>query len=56
MFKQCFLVSIYLLAGRSGVLWADSDVETEFCGEQLPFGRSVKGPMGGMGYSDSVLW
>jgi hypothetical protein len=27
-----------------------------FCGEQLPFGWSVSGPMGGLGCSDNVLW
>jgi hypothetical protein len=27
-----------------------------FCGEQMPFGYTVKGPNGGLGYSDSVLW
>jgi hypothetical protein len=36
--------------------WADWDVQTVFCGEQLPFGRSVSGPMGGLVCSDSVLW
>jgi hypothetical protein len=56
MFRLCFMVSSCLLAGRSGVRWSDWDVETLFCGEKLPFGRSVSGPMGGLGCSDIVLW
>jgi hypothetical protein len=56
MFRQCFLVSSCILAGCSAVRWANWDVQTVFCGEQLPFGRSVSGPMGGLGCSDIVLW
>jgi hypothetical protein len=48
-------VSSYLLAGRSAVLWEDSDFETVFCGEQLPFVLSVSVPMGELGFSDSVF-
>jgi hypothetical protein len=34
----------------------DCDVQTVFIVEQLPFGWSVSGPMGGLGYSDIVFW
>jgi hypothetical protein len=44
------------LVGRSAVRWANWDVHTVFCGEHLPFGRTVSCPMGGLRYSDSVLW
>jgi hypothetical protein len=43
------------LAGRSAVRWADWDIQTVFCGEQLPFGRSVSGPMGELVCSDSFV-
>jgi hypothetical protein len=56
MFRQCFVVSSCLLVGRSAVRWANWDDQTEFFCEHLPFGRSVSGPMGGLGSSDSVLW
>jgi hypothetical protein len=56
MFRQGFVVSSGLLAGLSAVPWADWDVQTVFCGEELPFCLSVSGPMGGLGCSDSVLW
>jgi hypothetical protein len=56
MFRQYFVVSSCLLAGRSAVRCADWDVQTVFCGEQLPFGWSVSGPMGELGCSDSILW
>jgi hypothetical protein len=56
MFRQCFVVSSCLLTGRSAVRWADFDVQSVFCGEQLPFIWSVSGSMGGLGCSDSVLW
>jgi hypothetical protein len=42
MFRQCFVLSSCLLAGRSAVRWADWDVQTVFCGEQLLLaGRSA---------------
>jgi hypothetical protein len=56
MFRQCVVVISCLLFGRSAVRRVDLDVQTVFCGEQLTFGRSVSGPMGGLVYSDSVLW
>jgi hypothetical protein len=55
MFRVCFLVSSCLLFGQSAVRWADWDVQTKFCGEQLPFAWSVSGPIGGFGCSDSVF-
>jgi hypothetical protein len=54
--QTVFCVEQLLLTGRSAVRSADFDVQTVFCGKQLPFGWSVSGPMGGLGYSDSVLW
>jgi hypothetical protein len=48
-FRQCFVVSICLLAGRSAVRWADWDVQTVFSVVQLLFGWSVSGPMDGFG-------
>jgi hypothetical protein len=42
MFRQCFVVSSCLLAGRSAVRWADWDVQTVFCGEQCRRQRIVK--------------
>jgi hypothetical protein len=48
-------VNSCLLACRSTARWLDLAVQKEFCGEQLPFGWSVSGPMGGLGCSDSVL-
>jgi hypothetical protein len=56
MLRQCFVVSRCLLFGRSAVRCVDLDVETVFCGEQLPFGWAVRGPVGGLGCSDTVLW
>jgi hypothetical protein len=51
MFRQCFVVSSCLLAGRSTIRWAEWDVQTVFCGEQLAFGCSDSGRMGGLGFS-----
>jgi hypothetical protein len=56
MLRQCFVVNSFLLTSWSAVRWADYDVLTVFFGEQLPFSWSVSGPMGGLGYSDNVLW
>jgi hypothetical protein len=55
MFRQCFVVSSCLFADRSAVPLADWDIQTVFCGEQLPFESSVSDPMGGLGFSDIVL-
>jgi hypothetical protein len=52
---QSFVVSSCLLSGRSGVRWADLEIQTVFCGEQLPFGWSVSIPIMGLGRSDNVL-
>jgi hypothetical protein len=52
--QRMSLVSSCLWFGQSAVRWADWDVQTKFCGEQLPFGWSVSGPMGRLGFSDSV--
>jgi hypothetical protein len=42
-------------------VWSDSGPKgglgcSDFCGEHLPLGRTVSGPMCGLGRSDSVLW
>jgi hypothetical protein len=56
MFRECFVVRSCLFSDRSAFRWSDLDVQTVFCGEQLPFGWSVSGPIGGLGGTDSVLW
>jgi hypothetical protein len=47
--RLCFVVSSCLLASWSAVRCSDCDVQTGVCGEQLPIGWSVSGPMGGLG-------
>jgi hypothetical protein len=53
---QNFVVSKCLRAGRTAIRRLDWDIETVFCGEQLPFGWSVNGPMVGLECPDFVLW
>jgi hypothetical protein len=43
--RNCLFIS------RSAFRWADWDVQTVFFGEQLPFVRSVRGLMDGLGCS-----
>jgi hypothetical protein len=56
IFRECFVVSSCLLAGRSAVRWADWNVRNGVFAEQMPFGWSFSRPMGGLGCSDIVLW
>jgi hypothetical protein len=55
MFKHGFGVEQLLFVGRTAVEWADWDIQTVFCGEQLPFDWSVGRPMGELGYSYNIL-
>jgi hypothetical protein len=45
MFRHCLVVSSCLFVGRLAVRWANWDVQTGICGEQLHFDWSVSGTM-----------